>query len=123
MRPTFIYVPCPVFVEGIRDKGIAHITGGGLKLNLPRVFPPQVKGALHKSNWEIPPVFRFIQELGKVEEEEMYRTFNMGIGMVLVVSPEISGQVLNRIILGGWKAWEIGSVDVNQGEQAKVEIS
>jgi phosphoribosylformylglycinamidine cyclo-ligase len=124
LRPTFIYVPLVLsLLKEFEIKGIAHITGGGLKLNLPRVFPPNVKGVLHKFSWEIPPIFPFIQELGKVEEEEMYRTFNMGIGMVLVVSPEDSGRVLNRITQSGWKAWEIGSVDDIRGEQAVVEIS
>ena len=124
LRPTLIYVPLILsLLREFEIKGIAHITGGGLELNLPRVFPPGVKGVLKKTNWEIPPVFPFIQEMGRVEEEEMYRTFNMGIGMVLAVSPQVSGQVMNRIINSGWKAWEIGFIDENRGRQAFVEIS
>ena len=124
LRPTLIYVPLILsLLREFEIKGIAHITGGGLELNLPRVFPPGVKGVLKKTNWEIPPVFPFIQEMGRVEEEELYRTFNMGIGMVLAVSPQVSGQVMNRIINSGWKAWEIGFIDENRGRQAFVEIS
>lgn len=124
LRPTLIYVPLILsLLKEFDIKGIAHITGGGLELNLPRVFPPEVKGVLQKTNWDIPPVFPFIQELGKVEEEEMYRTFNMGIGMVLAVSPQVSGQVMDRIINSGWKAWEIGFIDENRGRQAFLEIS
>ena len=67
-------------------KGLAHITGGGLTDNLPRVLPPGA-GARIVRDWQVPPVFRFLQRAGSVPEDEMYRTFNMGIGMVVVVAP------------------------------------
>ena len=71
LLPYFIYVPLVLsLLKEFEIKGIAHITGGGLKLNLPRI-PPNVKGVLHKFSWEILPIFPFIQELGKVEEEEI----------------------------------------------------
>ena len=65
--------------------GIAHITGGGLQENLQRILPPHVEAQVAKSAWEIPPVFRWLQQLGDVDDEEMFRVFNMGIGFCAVV--------------------------------------
>ena len=70
-----------------RLKGIAHITGGGLPGNVPRILPEGLAARLHKGAWPAPPIFRLIQERGNVAEDEMYRTFNMGLGMVLVCDP------------------------------------
>jgi len=88
LAPTRIYVEMiQKFQKEFHLKGISHITGGGLTENIPRMF--RGMGAhLHKSNWEISPIFHWLQEVGNVSEEEMFRTFNMGIGMVLVLSPE-----------------------------------
>ncbi|MBL7208596.1 MAG: phosphoribosylformylglycinamidine cyclo-ligase [Dehalococcoidia bacterium] len=69
-------------------KGLAHITGGGLVGNLPRILPQDLAAHLDKSTWHIPPIFRLIQEQGGVEEAEMYQVFNMGIGMAIICSPE-----------------------------------
>jgi phosphoribosylformylglycinamidine cyclo-ligase len=69
-------------------KGIAHITGGGFIGNIPRVLPQGVAAHLHKDSWDIPPIFKLIQEKGAIEEAEMYRVFNMGIGMTIVCSPQ-----------------------------------
>ena len=69
-------------------KGLAHITGGGLVGNLPRILPQGLAAHLDKSTWHIPPIFRLIQEQGGVEEAEMYQVFNMGIGMAIICSPE-----------------------------------
>ena len=68
-------------------KGLAHITGGGLTDNLPRVLPPGTAACVNRGGWQAPPVFRFLQRAGNVPEDDMYRTFNMGIGMVAVVAP------------------------------------
>jgi phosphoribosylformylglycinamidine cyclo-ligase len=69
-------------------KGIAHITGGGFIGNIPRVLPQVVAAHLHKDSWDIPPIFKLIQEKGDIEEAEMYRVFNMGVGMTIVCSPQ-----------------------------------
>jgi phosphoribosylformylglycinamidine cyclo-ligase len=69
-------------------KGIAHITGGGFIGNIPRVLPQGVAAQLHKDSWDIPPIFKLIQEKGDIEESEMYRVFNMGIGMTIICSPQ-----------------------------------
>jgi phosphoribosylformylglycinamidine cyclo-ligase len=67
---------------------MAHITGGGITENLDRVLPPNLDGAVQRGSWEVLPVFRFLRERGQVEDEEMYRTFNMGIGLILVVAKD-----------------------------------
>jgi len=75
-------------------KGIAHITGGGFTGNIPRVLPQDVAAHLHKDSWDIPPIFKLIQEKGAMEEAEMYRVFNMGIGMTIVCSPQQVAQIV-----------------------------
>ncbi|KAL8104998.1 phosphoribosylformylglycinamidine cyclo-ligase, chloroplastic isoform X2 [Apium graveolens] len=89
MAPTVIYVKqvLDIISKG-GVKGIAHITGGGFTDNIPRVFPEGFGAVIYKDSWVVPPVFKWIQEAGRVEDAEMRRTFNMGIGMVLVVSQE-----------------------------------
>ena len=69
-------------------KGLAHITGGGFEGNVPRCLPKGVAARIHLDSWDVPPIFRLVQERGRVEDAEMYRVFNMGVGMVLVVAPE-----------------------------------
>lgn len=91
--------------------GVAHITGGGFTENIPRVFPKGLGAVIYKDSWEVPPVFKWIQKAGRVEEAEMRRTFNMGIGMVLVVSPEASHRILEEDGNGAaYKVYRIGEV-------------
>ena len=87
LKPTRIYVKSVLGLldEGVTVRGMAHITGGGITGNLSRVIPDGLSARLHFSQWKIPPVFRAIQHLGDIPEREMFRTFNMGIGFVLVV--------------------------------------
>ncbi|XP_073056155.1 phosphoribosylformylglycinamidine cyclo-ligase, chloroplastic/mitochondrial [Primulina eburnea] len=95
MAPTVIYVKqvLDIISKG-GVKGIAHITGGGFTDNIPRVFPQGLGAAIYKDSWAVPPVFKWIQEAGKIEDVEMRRTFNMGIGMVLVVNQEAARRIL-----------------------------
>jgi phosphoribosylformylglycinamidine cyclo-ligase len=84
-------------------KGLAHITGGGLVENIPRILPKDVNAKLNKSSWEILPIFKLIQKEGNVPEDDMFRTFNMGIGMVLIVDKETEiseGIVIGEIVEG-----------------------
>ncbi|XP_041018276.1 phosphoribosylformylglycinamidine cyclo-ligase, chloroplastic/mitochondrial-like [Juglans microcarpa x Juglans regia] len=115
MAPTVIYVKQLLgLISKGGIKGIAHITGGGFTDNIPRVFPKGLGAVIHKNSWEVPTLFKWIQEAGKIEDAEMRRTFNMGIGMVLVVSQEAS----NRILEGGggaYKAYHIGEVVSGEG--------
>ncbi|XP_027342213.1 phosphoribosylformylglycinamidine cyclo-ligase, chloroplastic/mitochondrial isoform X1 [Abrus precatorius] len=95
MAPTVIYVKQVLdFISKGGVKGIAHITGGGFTDNIPRVFPEGLGAVIYKDSWEVPAVFKWLQEAGKIEDSEMRRTFNMGIGMVLVVSPETASRIL-----------------------------
>jgi phosphoribosylformylglycinamidine cyclo-ligase len=88
-------------------KSAAHITGGGIPDNLPRALPPPVGAEIELHSWTEPPVFRVIREAGKVPEDDMRRTFNLGVGMILVVSPESVGDVLAALAPHG-PAWVVG---------------
>ena len=92
--------------------GIAHITGGGFDGNIPRVMPSGLGARIRKNSWEVPPLFRLIQKLGKVGDGEMLRTFNMGVGMVLVVSRENKEKVAGMV---SEKIHEIGEVTEGEG--------
>jgi len=76
-------------------KGIAHITGGGFIGNIPRVLPQDVAAHVHKDSWDIPPIFKLIREKGDIEESEMYRVFNMGIGMTIICSPQQVARIIS----------------------------
>jgi phosphoribosylformylglycinamidine cyclo-ligase len=78
-------------------KGMAHITGGGLIDNVPRVLPQGLAAQFHRQAWSVPPIFQLIQQQGHVAQDEMYRVFNMGIGMVLICSPDIVEQLLTQL--------------------------
>ena len=98
-------------------RGIAHITGGGLVGNVPRVLPQGVAAQFHSQSWAIPPIFQLIQQRGNVDRDEMYRVFNMGIGMVLICSPDNT----ERVIKASPEAHIIGEV-VKQADEARVII-
>ncbi|KAJ6848184.1 putative phosphoribosylformylglycinamidine cyclo-ligase, chloroplastic [Iris pallida] len=97
MAPTVIYVKKVLeIISRGGVKGIAHITGGGFTDNIPRVFPTGLGAKIYTNSWNVPAVFKWIQEAGGIEDSEMRRTFNMGIGMVLVVSSEASKRILEE---------------------------
>lgn len=77
--------PVSRVMAGVTVRGMAHITGGGLTDNIPRILPPGTMAVIDRSAWRVPPVFRFIRERGRISDDEMYRVFNMGIGFVLMV--------------------------------------
>jgi phosphoribosylaminoimidazole synthetase len=116
LEPTLIYssVVLPL-VKNNLIKAIAHITGGGLLENLPRVLPDNVAVELH-NNWLVPPIFTWIASQG-VDREHMYRVFNMGIGMTIIVSREYADQVLKQIQQTTFKAQLIGSIIKRETEQ------
>ncbi|KAL4626991.1 hypothetical protein ACB092_05G135500 [Castanea dentata] len=115
MAPTVIYVKQVLdLISKGGIKGIAHITGGGFTDNIPRVFPKGLGAVIHNNSWEVPSVFKWIQEAGRIEDAEMRRTFNMGIGMVLVVSKEASYRILESGN-GAYKAYRIGEVVSGEG--------
>ncbi|KMZ76430.1 Phosphoribosylformylglycinamidine cyclo-ligase [Zostera marina] len=115
MVPTVIYVKQVLDIIGKGGvKGIAHITGGGFTDNIPRVFPSGFGATIVNDSWDIPPVFKWIQEAGEIKESEMQRTFNMGIGMVLVVTFEASERILAEYSDRNL-AYRIGKVVVGDG--------
>jgi len=98
LTPTRIYVKSALNVlRGFEIKGVVHITGGGFIDNIPRVLPSRSSAHISRDAWEVPPIFRFIRDVGKIDDAEMYRTFNMGIGMILIVSPKDADEVMLRL--------------------------
>ena len=91
-------------------KGVAHITGGGLPANVLRILPDGCIANILKGTWELPPIFPFLQASGNVEEVEMYRVFNMGIGMVVVLAPDVVDVALDSLNASGESIFHIGEV-------------
>lgn len=122
IKPTRIYVRSvlPALQRG-KVKAVAHITGGGLVQNLPRVIPASVRARLNAHWWNVHPVFAWIADAGAVKDDEMLRTFNCGIGMVMIVSPEDQAEVMN--ITRSFGAMVIGSVQARpaSGDQVLVD--
>ncbi len=96
-------------------KGIAHITGGGFIENIPRVFPEGLGCDIRLGNWDVPPVFDVLRKAGKLEDKQMYNTFNMGCGMVLALSPEKADEAVREANALGEKAFIIGEVTGSEG--------
>lgn len=101
-----------------RIKGMAHITGGGIPGNLPRILPRGLAAKIDGGSWKIPPLFSLIQRRGRVEEKEMYRVFNMGVGMMVVCSPPNVDKLLSAVP----ESWVIGEVVKQKGEE-RVDIA
>jgi len=112
LRPTKIYVRAlrSVRQAGVRIKGCSHVTGGGFYENIPRMLPEGVRAQVIKDSYEVPAVFRLIRERGGIEEQMMYNTFNMGIGMVLAVDPADADRTIEALAAAGEKAYRIGTV-------------
>lgn len=116
LRPTKIYVkPILAALKKFNLKGLAHITGGGFIENIPRMLPEGTGVKINENSWPVPPVFKLISELGKIEVKEMYNVFNMGIGMVIAVSKEEAPGLLEQFKQSGESAYEIGVVTDKQG--------
>ena len=111
LAPTRIYVkPVLAAMRQVRIKGLAHITGGGLVENVPRVLPPNVMAKLQKGAWPRPPLFDWLQKNGNVAEAEMHRVFNCGIGMVCVVAAADAEKVAQALRSGGETVYRIGEI-------------
>lgn len=117
MAPTRIYVkPLLALLQALPVKGMAHITGGGLTENVPRVLPENVKAVLEQSAWRRPPVFDWLQSAGNVADGEMHRVFNCGIGMVVVLARENVQQALHLLHAAGEHAVEIGRIEPREAD-------
>jgi phosphoribosylformylglycinamidine cyclo-ligase len=111
MAPTEIYVkPILKLLGEMTIKGMAHITGGGLVENVPRVLPENVRVILRRDSWEMPELFRWLQMKGGVAYTEMIRVFNCGIGMVLIASPAQAEIAIQSLQAAGLQAWIVGEV-------------
>jgi phosphoribosylformylglycinamidine cyclo-ligase len=111
LTPTRLYPKIVLPLLGKYEvKGIVHITGGGFYDNIPRVLPQGTGAEIAPGSWPVPPVFALLQRWGSVTDFEMFRTFNMGIGMVLVVSEKEAGQVIQALGARGERAFRIGEV-------------
>jgi phosphoribosylformylglycinamidine cyclo-ligase len=115
LEPTRIYVRSllPLAQQGA-VKGLAHITGGGLLENIPRVLPEGCHAIVDASRWEFPLIFSLLQEGGRIEPEELSRTFNCGVGMVLIIAPEQAQQVTSVLEGAGERVFEIGRIEQGQ---------
>jgi phosphoribosylformylglycinamidine cyclo-ligase len=123
MTPTRIYVRSILALLGeLPVKALAHITGGGLLENVPRVLPDDLCAVMQRARWTMPPVFSWLQQAGNVAEHEMYRTFNCGIGMVAIVAAEHTGIALANLRSNGETAWLIGAVRVRHAHEAQAVV-
>ncbi|MCG8324544.1 MAG: phosphoribosylformylglycinamidine cyclo-ligase, partial [Thiotrichales bacterium] len=123
LEPTTIYIDAVLGLTEHTDiRGIAHITGGGLLENIPRVLPAGVRAKIDTSSWQLPVVFRRLQDLGNIEYEEMFRTFNCGVGMVLIVDAESKQTVLDHLQQLAVTAWEIGCITTRDEQQSAVKL-
>src|SRR5512134_3626032 len=122
LTPTRIYAKqILALVKEFPIKGIAHITGGGITENLPRIFHQGVRARIDRKAWTIPPIFQALSRLGQVDREEMYRVFNMGIGLILVVPAESAAAVLRKAAELGDRGWQIGEIVGSSGGEPEVE--
>ena len=115
LEPTRIYArPLRKLLAHYKVKsvvhGVAHITGGGLRENLARIMPPGCGGVIERGSWTVPPVFGWLARLGEVDADEMDRVFNMGLGLVLVVSPFYADSIRHQLADCGLASWPIGQV-------------
>jgi phosphoribosylformylglycinamidine cyclo-ligase len=111
MAPTQIYVKQLLkLISEINVKGMAHITGGGLVDNVPRVLPENTQAVLHRDSWQMPDLFRWLQMKGGVADAEMVRVFNCGIGMVVIVSADQADVAIQSLKAEGLHAWTVGEV-------------
>jgi phosphoribosylformylglycinamidine cyclo-ligase len=111
LKPHVSYLP---FLKDLLGrsliKGLAHITGGGLLENIPRILPEETAVAIQNGSWPVLPVFNLMQRIGNIEQAEMYRTFNMGLGMIVVCAPENVSEIKAGVISAGGECYEVGAV-------------
>ena len=122
MAPTRIYVkPLLALMQtetsGVKVKGMAHITGGGLTENIPRVLPENVTAIIDRNSWTLPPLFQWLQEKGNVADDEMHRVFNCGIGMVVIVAAEQAEKAADFLRKQGETVYTLGKIEARSEGQ------
>lgn len=124
LEPTRIYVrPLLALMDQIKIKALSHITGGGFTENIPRVLPDNVCAEIDLNSWQLPAIFNWLQQQGNVKDQELFRTFNCGVGMIICVASENTQQALELLEQAGEKAWVIGSVAARSDQQPQVILS
>jgi phosphoribosylformylglycinamidine cyclo-ligase len=124
LEPTRIYVkPVLALMKQVQVKGLAHITGGGLVENLPRVIPEKLKAAISRTAWTLPPLFAWLQREGGVADEEMLRVFNCGIGMAVVVGEENADAAQRSLTTAGETVFRIGRVEPRRAGEPQCRVS
>jgi phosphoribosylformylglycinamidine cyclo-ligase len=124
LEPTRIYVkPVLALLESISVKGMAHITGGGLLENVHRMFPANAVAAIDRAAWPRPAIFSWLQRAGNVDEQEMLRTFNCGIGMVVVVAAGDADRAQTLLAAEGETVFRIGTVRERMGDEAQTQVT
>ena len=124
MAPTRIYVkPLLALMHSLTVKGMAHITGGGLLENVPRALPENVVAQLDSKAWHTPALFEWLRDMGNVAQSEMYRTFNCGIGMVVIVSRHEAAAALAQLNAAGETATVIGVIRARDGAEAQTQVN
>jgi phosphoribosylformylglycinamidine cyclo-ligase len=122
LAPTRIYVKSlHALIESVDVHAMAHITGGGLLENIPRVLPEQTRARIDKASWQLPEIFQWLQREGNVIDEEMYRTFNCGVGMVVIVDPSDCEKTIEILNSAGEHAWQLGTIE--SGSEPEVSIA
>ncbi len=116
LTPTRIYVKALKSVKdaGVTIKGCSHVTGGGFQENIPRMLPEGVKAVVKKDSYEVPAIFKLLKEKGNIEEDMMYNTYNMGIGMVLAVDANDTEKTMNALEKAGETCYELGYIEAGE---------
>ncbi len=123
IEPTRIYVkPLLALMRELPVKGMAHITGGGLLENIPRILQAELTAVLDKTRWSMPPLFHWLQEMGNVAPQEMYRTFNCGIGMAVVVAATDAERAMQSLAAMGETVYRIGEIQTRTAGQAQTIV-
>ncbi len=121
LTPTRIYVNTVLeLMKEVKLKAVSHITGGGLIENIPRVLPKDTKAIIDKDSWPVPPVFELLRRGGNIEEKEMLRAFNCGIGLVLIVSKRDARKTMDRLCELDERAYQIGGVEERKRGQRAI---
>ena len=124
MEPTRIYVkPILKLFESIPVKGLAHITGGGITGNVPRMLPEGTRAVIRKGSWRRPKVFDWLQQTGNVAEEEMHQVFNCGIGMVIALASEHADRAISELGAAGERVYRIGAIESGPAGEPEAVIS
>jgi len=124
LEPTRIYVkPVLKLLESVPVKGLAHITGGGLIGNVPRILPERTRAVLEKASWPRPAVFEWLQREGKIAEGEMHRVFNCGIGMAVVVAAKDADAAIRVLSNAGETVFRIGRIEARKGTEPQVSMT